>query len=66
MVKLKDHRGRTNLVVSIYMRNKDGKLKTDYKEFREWSTAVRFIDDFNEPETWQMERIVIDKDIKLW
>lgn len=66
MVKLKDHRGRIDVVVTIYMRDKQGKLKKDWKEFREWSTAVRFMDDFNEPEGWQLERIVLDKDIKLW
>ena len=66
MVKLKDHRGRIDVVVTIYMRDKQGKLKKDWKEFREWSTAVRFMDDFNEPDGWQLERIVLDKDIKLW
>ena len=66
MVKLKDHRGRIDVVVTIYMRDKQGKLKKDWKEFREWSTAVRFMDDFNESEGWQLERIVLDKDIKLW
>ena len=66
MVKLKDHRGRIDVVVTIYMRDKQGKLKKDWKEFREWSTAVRFMDDFNEPEGWQLERIILDKDIKLW
>ena len=66
MVKLKDHRGRIDVVVTIYMRDKQGKLKKDWKEFREWSTAVRFMYDFNEPEGWQLERIVLDKDIKLW
>lgn len=66
MPKLKDHRERVNLVVTIYMRNNAGQLKKDYKEFRSWSSAVRFMDDFNEPESWQLERIVLDKDIKLW
>ena len=41
-------------------------VKKDRKEFREWSTAVRFMDDFNDLEGWQLERIVLDKDIKLW
>ena len=66
MVKLKDHRGRVDVVCTIYMRDKAGKLKKDCEEFREWSTAVRFMEDFNEPEGWQLERIVLDKDIKLW
>ena len=66
MVKLKSHTGRIDVVVTIYMRDKNGKLKKDYKEFRSWSSAVRFMGDFNEPEGWQLERIVLDKDIKLW
>ena len=66
MVKMKDHRGRVDVIVTIYMRNKVGQLKKDYKDFRSWSSAVRFMDDFNEPEGWQLERIVLDKDINLW
>ena len=66
MVKLKSHTGRIDVAATIYMRDKNGKLKKDYKEFRAWSSAVHFMEDFNETEGWQLERIVLDKDIKLW
>ncbi len=66
MPKLKSHTGRVDIVATIYMRDKAGKLKKDWKEFRAWSSAVHFMEEFNEPEGWQLERIVLDKDIKLW